>query len=208
MLQQHQDGTAGLGYRCKCISRLVIVIVTGWCKKKKKEKKKKEKEKNPITPFRAVDFLSLSFLLSVLPTRLWWMAKGESSFFSVLPTIFSCDNHILTVQMRKWLIGPVINIMSYYPGQRNYFIKLGYIYLCSPMHLFRSLHNVLLRVRLRRFSICGSMLISCEYWQCDWLEIVSFCREKCIFMSAGAQHEILYIINFTEQHFVTRSSDR
>lgn len=154
MFQQHQDLTAGLGYRCKCISRLVIVIVTGWCKKRKRKKKK------PITQIRAVDFLS--FVSPVCLAHTTVMNGKRGIFFSVLPTIFSCDNHILTVQMRKWLIGPVINIMSYYPGQRNYFIKPGYIYLCSPMHLFRSLHNVLLRVRLQCFSICGYMLISFE----------------------------------------------
>lgn len=161
MFQHHQDLTAGLGYWCKRISRLVIVIVTGWCQRIGNE--------NNITRIRAADFLSLSFSCLSCPHGCDEWQKGNLFFPPVLPTIFSCDNHILTVQMRKWLIGPVINIMSYYPGQRNYFIKPGYIYLCSPMHLFCSLHNVLLRVRLWCFSICGYMLISFEWWQCDWV---------------------------------------
>lgn len=168
MFQQHQDLTAGLGYRCKRISRLVIVIVTGWCKKKKKKEKK-----SPSCRFVRLIFFLFRFSCLSCPHDCDEWQKGNL-FFSVLPTIFSCDNHILTVQMRKWLIGPVINIMSYYPGQRNYFIKPGYIYLCSPMHLFRSLHNVLLRVRLQCFSICGYMLISFEYWQCDGYKLFPF----------------------------------
>lgn len=166
MFQHHQDLTAGLGYRCKRISRLVIVIVTGSCKKKKKERKKEKERKGKKHPASRCGWCSFSFVPPVCLAHTDVM-NGKRGiffppFFSELPTIFSCDNHILTVQMRKWLIGPVINIMSYYPGQRNYFIKPGYIYLCSPMHLFCSLHNVLLRVRLRCFSICGYMLISCE----------------------------------------------
>lgn len=76
------------------------------------------------------------------------MNSKRANLFAVLPTISLCDNHIRTVQMRKWLIRLVINIMSYYPGQRNYFIKPGYIYLCSPMHLFCSFHSVLFPARL------------------------------------------------------------
>lgn len=62
-----------------------------------------------------------------LPVRLWWIAKGQSP--PVLHTISSYDNHVLTVQMRKWLIGLVINIMSYYPRQVEKLFNQARLYL-------------------------------------------------------------------------------
>lgn len=53
----------------------------------------------------------------------------KANLFVVLHAVSSCDNHILTVQMRKWLIGLVINIMSYYPGQVEELFHQARLYL-------------------------------------------------------------------------------
>lgn len=144
MLQRHQVLTAGVGANVLIISflftspdmrRLFIVAARA-----------KNHRSSSSIDFRSDVPLFFFFFFFSCPRDFDEWQKAN--LFAVLYTISSYDNHILTVQMRKWLIGLVINIMSYYPGQRNYFIKPGYIYLCSPMHLFCSFHSVLLHVRL------------------------------------------------------------
>lgn len=71
-----------------------------------------------------INFCCISLSLSLSLRARTTLMNGKRRIFTLyFHTISLCDNHILTVQMRKWLIGLVINIMSYYPGQRNYFIK-------------------------------------------------------------------------------------
>lgn len=164
MLQRHQDLTAGVGYRCKCVNHctflfLLLKMWGGfsllWLGRK------------PSQQLQQQSVLTLKCFFSFCPQDFDEWQKAN--LLAIRHAISSYDNHILTVQMRKWLIGLVINIMSYYPGQRNYFIKPGYIYLCSPMHLFCSFPSVLLHVRLQCCSIRGYTLISFEQCQYDWV---------------------------------------
>lgn len=55
--------------------------------------------------------------------------EKKANLLVVLRGVSSRDNHTLTVQMRKWLIGLVINIMSYYPGQVEKLFHQARLYL-------------------------------------------------------------------------------
>lgn len=134
----------------------------------------------------------------------------KANLFAVLPTISLCDNHILTVQMRKWLIGPVINIMSYYPGQRNYFIKPRLylsVFTYAPVPLISQFLPITREITVSLRSAATRWLVWSRGNMIGY-KLFPFVLENAYSWVSNARLETQWVINFTEQYVVTQSSER
>lgn len=126
------------------------------------------------------------------------MAKGNSSSV-VLHTLSPHNNHILTVQMRKWLIALLINIMSYYPGQVEKLFHQARIYLSLFTYAPVRFPALLFRVRSECFSICAMCWLVFNSGNMIGCKLFSLCVKIHIYESPA-----LGLKQFT-QHFITPS---